>query len=168
MTIGLTRQLHTRRLRAAPLALQALLALMAPLATPSLHAHEATIMTHTASDAVDLAAMQRLLDRHFEIWNAPISPATMAKFQDIYTADFFVADEHGKAVGYEQVAKLIQKVQSGHPDFVFTPAPASWNHGLGRVTWGYGPRSNPNQVRGEDIFTIENGKLSSARVFLDK
>ena len=39
--------------------------------------------------------------------------------------------------------------------------------GIGRVTWGYGPAGNPGQVRGEDIFTIENGKIASLHVFID-
>ncbi|MEN7531756.1 VOC family protein [Cupriavidus sp. DL-D2] len=122
----------------------------------------------SSSASVDLSAVQRLIDQHFEIWNAPVSAETIPKFAQIYTADVFVADEGGKAVGYEEVAKLIRKVQSSHAGFVFTPDPVTWNHGLGRVTWGYGPRSHPDAVRGEDIFTIEDGKVSSARVFLDK
>ena len=41
-------------------------------------------------------------------------------------------------------------------------------HGVGRVTWSYGPASNPDLIRGEDIFTITDGKLASTRVFLNK
>lgn len=86
----------------------------------------------------------------------------------MYAEDFFVADESGVARGHEAVGALIAKVQREHPGFVFTPEPIQWNHGIGRVAWGYGPRDNPNLVRGEDIFTIDDGKLASARVFLNR
>nr|WP_179674249.1 nuclear transport factor 2 family protein [Duganella sp. 1224] len=116
----------------------------------------------------EVAVAQQLINRHFEIWNDPDPRNWAAKFPAVYAEDFYVADYGGAAAGYADVAKLIQRVQGGHAGFVFTPEPVAWNHGVGRVTWGYGPRDNPNQVRGEDIFTIKNGKLASARVFIDK
>ncbi|ALM86043.1 hypothetical protein [Bordetella sp. N] len=116
----------------------------------------------------DIAAAQRLIDLHFDIWNDSNAANWASKFPQVYTANFFVADYQGMATGYEEVAKLLKRVQGEHAGFVFTPEPISWNHGVGRVTWGYGPQDNPNLVRGEDIFTIEDGKLASARVFIDK
>ncbi|WP_315137162.1 nuclear transport factor 2 family protein [Achromobacter marplatensis] len=113
------------------------------------------------------AAAQRLIDLHFDIWNEADPRIRETKFALVYTPDFFVADQNGVATGYASVNDLIQKVQGAHAGFVFTPAPVSWNHGVGRVTWGYGARSNPDTVRGEDIFTIKDGKLASAHVFLD-
>jgi hypothetical protein len=118
--------------------------------------------------ADDMQTAQRLIDLHFDIWNDPDPQNWSVKFPRVYTKDFYVADASGMATGYDEVGKLIQKVQGEHAGFVFTPDPVSWNHGVGRVTWGYGPASNPNLVRGEDIFTIKDGKLASARVFLDK
>jgi hypothetical protein len=50
---------------------------------------------------------------------------------------------------------------------IFRPRPVAWNHGLGRVTWSYGPYSDPDRMRREDIFTVEQGKLASLRVFID-
>lgn len=122
-------------------------------------------MTSALPDAA--AAAQALIDRHFQIWNASDAATRLAQFAQVYTPDFFVADEHGVAEGHANVNALIQKVQDAHSGFVFSPAPITWNHGIGRVTWGYGPRSQPNQVRGEDIFTIRDGQLASAHVFLD-
>jgi hypothetical protein len=116
----------------------------------------------------DIAHVQHLIDLHFDIWNDPEPKNWQAKFPQVYTADFYVADYAGVATGYDDVGKLILKVQQEHAGFRFRPEPVSWNHGVGRVTWGYGPSTNPDLVRGEDIFTIKDGKLASARVFLDK
>lgn len=117
-------------------------------------------------DAVDVA--QRLIDIHFSIWNDADSHSRELKFDQVYTQDFFVADQSGVAAGYAEVNRLIEQLQGTHAGFRFTPAPITWNHGVGRVVWSYGPRGNPDQVHGEDIFTIKDGKLASAHVFLDR
>jgi len=117
-------------------------------------------------DAADVA--QRLIDIHFSIWNDADSHSRELKFDQVYTQDFFVADQSGVAAGYAEVNRLIEQLQGTHAGFRFTPAPITWNHGVGRVIWSYGPRGNPDQVLGEDIFTIKDGKLASAHVFLDR
>jgi hypothetical protein len=119
-------------------------------------------------DINEVRAAQALIDRHFELWNDTNPANWVAPYHQIYTKDFFVADPAGVARGYEQVTQLMQKVQSAHAGFTFRPEPINWNHGVGRVTWDYGPDDNPGLIHGEDIFTIEDGKLASARVFLDK
>jgi hypothetical protein len=130
----------------------------------SAYAHAA----HTAPATTEqVAVAQKLVDKHFEIWNGTDRSKYQQSFAEIYSRDFFVADYNGVATGYDAIVALIQKVQSEHPGFKFTPAPITINHGLGRVTWGYGPHENPNLVTGEDIFTIDDGKISSARVFLN-
>ncbi|KAF1043859.1 MAG: hypothetical protein GAK35_02007 [Herbaspirillum frisingense] len=116
----------------------------------------------------DIATVQALIDRHFDIWNDANPGNWAAKFTEAYAPDFFVADYQGMATGYVSVGQLIRRVQGEHPGFVFTPAAAEWNHGMGRVTWAYGPAQQPGLIRGEDIFTIRDGKLASMRVFLDK
>ena len=115
----------------------------------------------------DITAVQTLIDRHFKIWNDPRPDNRWARFPAVYTPGFFVADPDGVTTGYAKVAELIDKVHAAHAGFVFTPASASWNHDIGRVTWSYGPSDNPGLIRGEDIFTIEDGKLASAYVFID-
>ncbi len=115
----------------------------------------------------DRAIAQQLMDRHFDIWNERDADARLAQFAAVYTPAFFVADYAAKASGYAEVNQLIARVQSEHAGFSFRPEPITWNHGLGRATWGYGPAENPNLVRGEDIFTMDQGKLASMHVFLD-
>lgn len=120
------------------------------------------------TQAHEVETAQRLVDLHFSIWNDTDKATRFAKFASAYTLDFFVADYADKATDYLSVNELIDRVQGRHAGFVFTPDPISWNHGLGRVTWGYGPKEHPNLIRGEDIFTVSNGRLSSAHVFIDK
>lgn len=145
--------------------IQGTLLLAALNALPAASSHGLNDMKNTTQD---IAAAQHLIDLHFEIWNDTNPDNWGAKFARVYTTDFFVADYQGMATGYDQVAKLLARVQGEHAGFVFSPDPITWNHGVGRVTWGYGPQDKPNLVRGEDIFTIENGKLASARVFINK
>jgi hypothetical protein len=129
------------------------------------HSQEAV---HADADHQDALAAQQLIDLHFQIWNDPNPGSRTAKFPLAYSRHFFVADESGVANGYQAVGRLIEKLRSSHEGFVFTPEPITWNHGMGRVTWGYGPSDNPNLIRGEDIFTIKDGKLASARVFINR
>lgn len=119
----------------------------------------------TSTQNIEL--VQQLVDRHFAIWNETNPDQWPALFAATYTPDLIVADYDGIATDVAGVTALLRRVQTGHAGFTFTPAPATWNHGLGRVTWGYGPRDNPYLVRGEDIFTIRDGKLASLHVFLE-
>lgn len=121
---------------------------------------------HWEAEHQDALAAQYLIDLHFEIWNDTNPARRASKFPLAYSKTFFVADESGVTRGYEAVGRLVGQLQSSHEGFVFTPDPIELNHGMSRATWGYGPRDNPNLIRGEDIFTIENGKLTSARVFI--
>lgn len=114
------------------------------------------------------AGLQQLIDRHFAIWNNTNAVEREKDFAAVYSANFFMADYDGLNEGADRVNAAISKVQSQHAGFIFTPAPVEWNHGIARVTWGYGPKDNPWLVRGEDIFTVSEGRLSSARVFLNK
>ena len=114
------------------------------------------------------AGLQELIDRHFAIWNNTDAVEREKAFTAVYSSDFFVADYDGLNAGVDRVKVAISRVQSRHPGFIFTPAAVEWNHGIARVTWGYGPKENPYLVRGEDVFTVSAGKLSSARVFLNK
>lgn len=126
---------------------------------------ENTTMTIPTTEQAP-AGLQQLIDRHFVIWNNPDAAEREKAFAAVYAADFFVADDAGLNRGAERVNAAISKVQSQHPGFIFTPAAVEWNHGIARVTWGYGPKDKPYLVQGEDLFTVTAGRLSSARVFL--
>lgn len=147
------------------IAITSLAAALAALPASTIHAQEARDMQTSTQD---LAAVQRLVDLHFAIWNDGDSRHWPAKFEQAYTADVTVADYAGQATGYAAVSQLLQRVQGGHAGFRFTPGPAAWNHGIGRVTWGYGPQDQPGLIRGEDIFTIRDGRLATLHVFIDK
>jgi len=139
---------------------------LALLAAPAAFTQESSM--HLTSDAtVDVAQAQALIDLHFTIWNEPDAQRRNLRFGQVYTDDFFVADYQAKAVGHAAVGQLLQRVQDQHPGFSFKADPVSWNHGLGRVTWNYGPPDQPALIHGEDIFTIREGKLASVFVFLD-
>jgi hypothetical protein len=103
----------------------------------------------------DSAVIQNLIDRHFEIWNDSNSSRRVPNYA-------------GAVSGHAGVEQKLSEVQGKFPGYRFSPDPASWNHGLGRVTWGYGPADNPNLIRGEDIFTVADGKIATLRVFINK
>lgn len=116
----------------------------------------------------DAATAQQLIDRHFEIWNDTSAARRLPKYPAVYSDQVFVADYAGSATGHAAVDRMIDAVHAKFPGYRFTPDPIGWNHGIGRVTWGYGPAGEPNRIRGEDVFTIEGGRIASARVFIDK
>mgnify|MGYP004714808979 CR=1 FL=1 len=134
--------------------------------THNVLAENTTMKINTTQQAP--AGLQQLIDGHFAIWNNSDAVAREKAFAAVYSTDFFVADYAGLNQGAERVNAAISKVQAQHPGFIFTPAPVEWNHGIARVTWGYGPQDNPTLVRGEDVFTVSAGRLTSARVFLNK
>lgn len=119
------------------------------------------------TDTQSVAAVQALIDQHFVIW-ADRQSDRITKFAATYTTDITVADYAAIATGYPAVNQVIDRVQAQHEGFKFSPEPVEWNHGFGRVRWGFGPQENPNLIRGEDIFTVRDGKLSTLHIFLDK
>ncbi len=121
-----------------------------------------------AQQGGDVAVAQQLIERHFEIWNDNDASHWAAKFPQVYTADVLMADYGGAATGYAGIRPLIERVQAEHAGFRFTPGAVALNHGLGRITWSFGPKDHPDQIRGEDIFTIRDGRLASLHVFIDK
>jgi len=137
--------------------------LIAVFAAPQSHAQDTSKMT---ADTQFVVMAQALVNQHFAIWGDPSSDR-IAKFAAVYTSDITVADYAAVATGYSDVNQVIGRVQKQHEGFKFSPEPVTWNHGFGRVRWGFGPQDNPNLVRGEDIFTVRDGKLSSLHVFLD-
>jgi hypothetical protein len=138
--------------------------LIAALITPISHSQEISTMS---ADDTSVSTEQSLINRHFEIWNDRNADVRLTKFATLYTADFTVADYAATAIGYPAVNQLIDRVLTQHQGFQFSPEPVAWNHGVGRVRWGFGPKENPNQVRGEDIFTVRDGKLATMHVFID-
>jgi len=142
--------------------------LVAALLTSTHNVFAENLTMNVTTTEVAPAGLQQLIDRHFAIWNNSDAVAREKAFTAVYSTDFFVADYAGLNQGADRVNAAISKVQSQHQGFSFTPAPVEWNHGIARVTWGYGPKDNPYLVRGEDVFTVNAGRLSSARVFLNK
>ncbi|SKC23308.1 hypothetical protein SAMN05216168_5256 [Kosakonia radicincitans] len=137
-----------------------------PAASMALPQVLAQTMEHKEMTSPELQIAQHLIDKHFVIWNDP--QPRISSFGEVYTGDFYVADYADIATGYPQVVALIARVQREHPGFVFHPAPVTWNHGLGRVTWSYGPQNDSGLVHGEDIFTVRDGRIASIHVFINQ
>lgn len=138
--------------------------LIAVLIAPLAHSQDLQTMN---PDAQNIATAQKLIDQHFAIWNERDPQIRLQQFAKTYTDDFSVADYAAIAQGFAEVNQVIERVQSQHEGFRFSPEPIAWNHDIGRVRWGFGPVNEPDKVRGEDIFTMRDGKLLSMHVFLD-
>lgn len=138
--------------------------LIAVLVAPLAHSQDVQTMS---PDTQNIATAQKLIDQHFAVWNERDGQVRLQQFATIYTDDFSVADYAAIAQGFAEVNQVIERVQSQHEGFKFSPEPIAWNHDVGRVRWGFGPVNDPDKVRGEDIFTIRDGKLLSMHVFLD-
>jgi hypothetical protein len=127
----------------------------------------AKTILNAPSTKEDLILAQELVEKHFAIWNDYSLADFEKKYAEVYAKDFFLGDPKGRAQGASELFKLVTRVHKEHPGFLFRPEKATLNHGIGRVRWTLGPKENSTLIQGEDIFTIENGRISSMRVFLN-
>jgi len=126
----------------------------------------AQVITKTEDSPSAQALAETLIQKHFRNMNDRNSSERRKRFEEIYSKEFYFADTSMASVGFEGITSFIDHVQSGHAGFVFSPISVTLNHGIGCAIWNYGPKEDPKRILGEDIFTIENGKLASMRVFL--
>lgn len=55
------------------------------------------------------------------------------------------------------------------PDFVFTAlGSADGHHGIGKLNWKAGPPSGASAVTGTDVAHVEDGRIQTLHVFLDR
>jgi hypothetical protein len=62
----------------------------------------------------------------------------------------------------------IARIQEHTPGFVFSEiGTPQAHHGIGRMSWGYGPQGEPPKVTGLDVVVIRESKIAAMYTFLD-
>jgi hypothetical protein len=86
-----------------------------------------------------------------------------------YAENIAFTDPEGTVHGYEAVDEQVRKVLDQAPEtFVFTPdGPVYALSGASAaLPWTFGPAGGPPVVRGLDIATISNGRITSVQTLL--
>ncbi|GAA3621367.1 hypothetical protein GCM10022223_42810 [Kineosporia mesophila] len=85
-----------------------------------------------------------------------------------YTEDIVFGDPEGEVTGIDAVVGKAQALLDGVPaDFVFAEVgPLYAGAGEAALAWTFGPAGGEPAVRGIDIATITDGRISHLRTFL--
>ena len=105
-----------------------------------------------------------------KVWSERDSSLRLNAIQDIYAENGSLFEFGEETSGFDAINEHVTKLyDSIPPDFVFTQLkPADINGKIGRLVWGVGPRGHDAVQTGMDIAHIENGRIKSLYVFLDK
>jgi len=78
-------------------------------------------------------------------------------------------DPHGRYVGHTAINDAAEQVQRRFPDFAFSElADGDANSGVGRLSWGFGPPSEPRKMTGIDVLVAsDDGRITALYTFVD-
>jgi catechol 2,3-dioxygenase-like lactoylglutathione lyase family enzyme len=120
------------------------------------------------ADPTASAMITELVTKHLEIWTETDSAKRLALAGEIYADNIRVIDPGVILNGRAEVSNFIDKLLTEHPGFEFMMAgPIETHHNTAILSWQFGPKSKPNTITGQDIFTIANGKIISLLVFVN-
>ena len=106
------------------------------------------------------------------IWNDRDASQRLIAMHDVYAADivFYESNDGPAITGYNEINDLISKLQSTWPpEFAFElTAPSRINHQVQHITWQLGIPSQAPVATGSDVAIVENGKIKSLHLLLNK
>jgi hypothetical protein len=113
-----------------------------------------------------------LQDSLLLIWNNRNSAERLELMEKIYAPDisFFESDNSEPFLGFKAIDELIQKLQQDWPsdfEFVLTESPKS-NHNIQHIVWQLGIPDQQAVAKGADVAIIEDGKIKSLYLFLER
>ena len=78
-------------------------------------------------------------------------------------------DPHGRYVGHTAISDAAEQVQRRFPDFAFSElADGDAYSGVGRLSWGFGPPSEPRKMTGIDVLVAsDDGRITALYTFVD-
>ncbi|MDJ1501551.1 nuclear transport factor 2 family protein [Xanthocytophaga agilis] len=115
------------------------------------------------------AKIERLVERHLELWNQKDQTSRNVLMQEVYATDIEMVDRHFIAVGHAHINEFIQNLQQKNPNFRFSHRyPIDTHHNIARLYWQFGSKEKPDVVTGMDLFVIEKDKVQKLYVFVDE
>jgi hypothetical protein len=110
----------------------------------------------------------KLLKDHIQLWNETDQEKRILLAGKIYSDDIQVIEPDLILNGRDEIVNFIDSLLDKNKGFHFTLSrPAEIHHQKAILSWHFGPDSNPDSISGYDIFTIENGLISSFLVFVN-
>jgi hypothetical protein len=106
---------------------------------------------------------------YIAVWNETDPEKRQELLAEGWTERATYSDPMMAASGRDQIAALIEEVQTRFPGFRFALQGAVDGFGENlRFCWSLGPAEEPEMIRGTDFARIEDGRLKSVTGFLDK
>jgi len=113
-------------------------------------------------------AIEALAKKHLDIWTEKNAEKRNKSIKEVYTEDVEIVDPFFVINGHSKLNDFIEGLQTKHPGFDFSLAqPLESHNNIARLFWQFGTASKPNEITGQDIFVIENGKIKSLYIFID-
>lgn len=137
--------------------------------------HNPAVKLWTASSTVELntispskADLKRMVELQILIWDNTDPKTRFAQLTELYADDILFFDEAAVIKGLVDLNERITKLQEQNKGFKFSFIKIDNSNNVVRYYWNYGPKSNPKLIQGMDLMIVENGKVRSLHVFLDK
>lgn len=113
-----------------------------------------------------------LEDSLLVIWNDRDAQRRLSAMQNIYADDmaFYESNDGQAIIGHEAINNVIAGLQSQWPDeFKFELlSPAMMNRQVQYITWRLGVPGSEAVATGADVAIVEDGKIKSLHLFLNK
>lgn len=123
--------------------------------------------TPAADDTLSQQQLRELAAKHLVLFNNTDAAARLAALGSLYTSDVAFVDPSYVSEGLEGLNTFIGRLQQQHPSFRFSLDRIDANHRTVRLYWNYGDKAHPALVKGMDLITVQNGKISALQAFLD-
>lgn len=116
-----------------------------------------------------MTELNRVAGAYIAVWNETDPERRQALLAAGWAEGATYADPMMAAAGRDQIAALIEGVQTRFPGFRFALQGAVDGFGDNlRFSWSLGPAEEPEMIQGTDFAVIEGGRLKSVTGFLDK
>jgi hypothetical protein len=119
--------------------------------------------------ADEVTTITALMERNLlEVFGERDPDARRATIAEIYTPDVRFVDPEGSGTGHDGIDAAAATVLARFPDLHFAPAaPPTAIGDLGRAGWELRDADDVAVVRGMDIATVADGRITRIWIFVD-
>ena len=112
---------------------------------------------------------EELLKRNlYEVFGERDAMRRRERIAELWTEDCTFVDNDGQHQGQDALDGAIAAIQAHTPGFVFSEiGTPQTHHGIGRMSWGYGPQGELPKITGLDVAVIRESKIAAMYTFLN-